>query len=98
MTRVGKFEKVSFDQFKAGMEGICEDEQVLKEKYDRIQLPVRRSRSLQESGRACSRTGCSVYSPGADSDSNSDYSSTTPSESSTAITIIRTTRDISSLR
>ena len=44
MTRVGKFEKVSFEQFKAGMEGICEDEQILKEKYERIQLPKRATR------------------------------------------------------
>ncbi len=41
MTRVGKFEKVSFEQFKAGMEGIEENETVLKEKYERIKLPVR---------------------------------------------------------
>ena len=41
MTRVGKFEKVSFEQFKAGMEDFNLDETTLKEKYDRIQLPKR---------------------------------------------------------
>ena len=41
MERVGKFEKVSFEQFKAGMEGIEDSESVLKDKYDRIQLPSR---------------------------------------------------------
>ena len=41
MERVGKFEKVSFEQFKAGMEGIEDNEVILKEKYERIQLPVR---------------------------------------------------------
>lgn len=41
MTRVGKFEKVSFEQFKAGMEDFGLDENALKEKYDRVQLPVR---------------------------------------------------------
>ncbi|MBO4909714.1 MAG: dUTP diphosphatase [Lachnospiraceae bacterium] len=41
MTRVGKFEKVSFEQFKTGMEDFNLDEAVLKEKYDRIQLPKR---------------------------------------------------------
>jgi len=41
MTRVGRFEKVSFEQFKAGMEDFGLDENALKEKYDRVQLPVR---------------------------------------------------------
>ena len=41
MTRVGKFEKVSFDQFKAGMEDFNFDDNTLKEKYDHIQLPQR---------------------------------------------------------
>ncbi len=41
MTRVGKFEKVTFEQFKSGMEDFGLDEAVLKEKYERIQLPVR---------------------------------------------------------
>ncbi len=41
MTRVGRFEKVSFDQFKTGMEDFGLDDNTLKEKYDRIQLPVR---------------------------------------------------------
>ena len=41
MTRVGKFEKVSFEQFKAGMEDFNLDDNTLKEKYDRISLPVR---------------------------------------------------------
>ncbi len=41
MTRVGKFEKVSFDQFKSGMEDFGLDDAILKEKYDHIQLPVR---------------------------------------------------------
>ncbi len=41
MERVGKFEKVSFEQFKAGMEGIEDNESVLKKKYERIQLPTR---------------------------------------------------------
>jgi dUTP pyrophosphatase len=41
MTRVGRFEKVSFVQFKSGMEDFNLDETVLKEKYDRVQLPVR---------------------------------------------------------
>ncbi len=41
MTRVGRFEKVSFDQFKTGMEEFGLDEAILKEKYDRIQLPKR---------------------------------------------------------
>ena len=41
MTRVGKFEKVSFEQFKAGMEDFSFDEESLKEKYEKIQLPVR---------------------------------------------------------
>ena len=41
MTRVGKFEKVSFEQFKSGMEDFGLDEAVLKEKYERIRLPVR---------------------------------------------------------
>ncbi len=41
MTRVGRFEKVSFEQFKAGMEDFGLDEAVLKEKYERIQLPKR---------------------------------------------------------
>lgn len=41
MTRVGKFEKVSFEQFKSGMEDFNLDDNTLKEKYDRISLPVR---------------------------------------------------------
>lgn len=41
MTRVGRFEKVSFEQFKSGMEDFGLNETVLKEKYDRIQLPKR---------------------------------------------------------
>jgi dUTP pyrophosphatase len=41
MTRVGRFEKVSFEQFKTGMEDFGLDEAILKEKYDRIQLPKR---------------------------------------------------------
>ena len=41
MTRVGRFEKVSFEQFKSGMEEFGFNETVLKEKYDRIQLPKR---------------------------------------------------------
>ena len=41
MTRVGRFEKVSFEQFKTGMEDFGLDEAILKEKYDRISLPVR---------------------------------------------------------
>ncbi len=41
MTRVGKFEKVSFEQFKAGMEDFNLEETALKEKYERIQLPKR---------------------------------------------------------
>ena len=41
MTRVGKFEKVSFEQFKAGMEDFNLDDNTLKEKYDRITLPQR---------------------------------------------------------
>jgi len=41
MTRVGRFEKVSFEQFKAGMEDFGLSEEVLKEKYERIQLPLR---------------------------------------------------------
>lgn len=41
MTRVGRFEKVSFEQFKTGMEDFDLDEAILKEKYDRIQLPKR---------------------------------------------------------
>jgi dUTP pyrophosphatase len=41
MTRVGKFEKVSFEQFRAGMEDFGLSDEDLKGKYERIQLPVR---------------------------------------------------------
>jgi len=41
MERVGKFEKVSYEQFKSGMEGIEDNDSVLKEKYERIILPQR---------------------------------------------------------
>lgn len=38
---VGKFEKVSYEQFKSGVLEYISDEAVIKEKYDRITLPKR---------------------------------------------------------